>query len=154
MCIPKHAPPGDQSVVSKIYRQRAVDYVNDGHRTQFAKVVLARIGRDWGLFRPLDMQFINESEGRPRWVTDARHVVVLPARSRSRSAAWSCCSGGGCASGRCGPADHRHRRDGALVRADAASGCPAEPVIVVLAACAIAAIAGAHRSTSDASSSS
>ena len=69
VCIPKHAPPGDQSVVSKIYRQRALDYIDDGHRAQFVKVVLARIGRDWGLFRPLDMLFINESEGRPRWVT-------------------------------------------------------------------------------------
>ncbi len=69
VCIPEHAPPGDQSVVSKVYRQRAFDYIDDGHRTQFVKVVLARIGRDWGLFRPLDMQFINESEGRPRWLT-------------------------------------------------------------------------------------
>ncbi len=68
-CIPRHAPPGDQSVVSRIYRQRAIDYINDGHRTQFVKVVLARIGRDWGLFRPLDMRFINEAEGRPRWLT-------------------------------------------------------------------------------------
>ena len=69
VCIPKHAPPGDQSVVSKIYRQRALDYINDGRRTQFAKVVVARIARDWGLFRPRDMEFINESEGRPRWLT-------------------------------------------------------------------------------------
>ena len=68
-CIPKHAPRGDQSVVSKIYRQKAIDYINDGHRGQFVKVVLARIGRDWGVFRPADMAFINESEGRPRWLT-------------------------------------------------------------------------------------
>ena len=53
----------------RIYRQRAIDYINDGRRTQFVKVVLARIGRDWGLYRPLDMPFINEAEGRPRWLT-------------------------------------------------------------------------------------
>ncbi|MEP6624065.1 MAG: glycosyltransferase family 39 protein, partial [Acidimicrobiia bacterium] len=69
-CIPKHAPPGDQSVVSKIYRQRALDYINNGHRGQFVRVVLARIGRDWSVFRPTDMAFINESEGRPRWLTN------------------------------------------------------------------------------------
>lgn len=70
VCIPKRAPRGDQSQISKIYRQRAIDYINDGHRGQFVKVVLARIGRDWGLFRPADMAFINEAEGRPRWVTN------------------------------------------------------------------------------------
>ncbi len=68
-CLPKRAPKGDQSVVSKIYRQRAFDYINDGHRAQFVKVVAARIGRDWGLFRPTDMITFNESEGRPQWVT-------------------------------------------------------------------------------------
>ncbi|MBK5287865.1 MAG: glycosyltransferase family 39 protein [Acidimicrobiia bacterium] len=68
-CVPKRAPKGDQSVVSKIYRQRAFDYINDGHGIQFLKVIAARIGRDWGLFRPADMPSFNESEGRPRWVT-------------------------------------------------------------------------------------
>ena len=68
-CIPDRAPDGDQSEISKIYRQRAFEYINDGRRTQFVKVVAARIGRDWGLFRPLDMPFLNESEGRPRWLT-------------------------------------------------------------------------------------
>ena len=33
------------------------------------QVVLARVGRDWGVFQPNDMPFINESEGRPRWLT-------------------------------------------------------------------------------------
>ncbi len=69
VCIPKQAPPGDQSVVSKLYRQRALDYINEGRRSQFVKVVLARVGRDWGVFQPNDMPFINESEGRPRWLT-------------------------------------------------------------------------------------
>ena len=27
------------------------------------------MARDWGLFRPKDMLFINEAEGRPRWLT-------------------------------------------------------------------------------------
>ncbi len=70
VCIPKHAPPGDQSRISKIYRQRAIAYINDGRRGQFVKVVAARVARDWGLFRPKDMLFINEAEGRPRWLTN------------------------------------------------------------------------------------
>ena len=69
-CIPKQAPKGDQSQISKIYRERALNYINDGRRTQFVKVVAARVGRDWGVFRPADMISLNESEGRPRWLTE------------------------------------------------------------------------------------
>lgn len=70
-CIPKSgdAPKGDQSVVSRIYRQRAIDFVNDGRRQRFLAVLAARVGRDWGVFRPADMLSLNEAEGRPRWVT-------------------------------------------------------------------------------------
>ena len=78
VCIPKHAPPGDQSRVSKIYRQRAIDYINDGRRGQFVKVVAARVARDWGLFRPNDMLFINEAEGRPRWLTELGLYFYYP----------------------------------------------------------------------------
>lgn len=78
VCIPKRAPAGDQSVVSKIYRQRAFDYIDDGRRTQFVKVVAARIGRDWGLFRPLDMRALNVNEGRPSWLTTMGMVWYYP----------------------------------------------------------------------------
>ena len=78
VCIPKHAPPGDQSRVSKIYRQRAIDYINDGRRGQFVKVVAARVARDWGLFRPNDMLYINEAEGRPRWLTELGLYFYYP----------------------------------------------------------------------------
>ncbi|MBM3674497.1 MAG: glycosyl transferase [Actinobacteria bacterium] len=72
-CIPEpeDAPKGDQSVVSRIYRQRAIDFVNDGRRQRFLEVLAARVGRDWSVFRPTDMLSLNEAEGRPRWVTAA-----------------------------------------------------------------------------------
>jgi 4-amino-4-deoxy-L-arabinose transferase-like glycosyltransferase len=147
VCIPKHAPPGDQSVVSKIYRQRALDYINDGHRTQFAKVVLARIGRDWGLFRPADMPFINESEGRPRWLTTLGMWWYYPLLALAIG----------------GAVVLRRRKvriwplavppvivtvGTVLSYGQTRFRVPAEPVIVVLAACAIAAIVGAVRARS------
>jgi hypothetical protein len=137
VCIPEHAPPGDQSVVSKIYRQRAVDYINDGHRSQFVKVVLARIGRDWGVFRPLDMPFLNESEGRPRWLTTLGMWWYYPLAALAIGGAVAL---------------HRRRvriwplavppiivtLGTVLSYGQTRFRVPAEPVIVVLAACAIA----------------
>lgn len=57
--------PGDQAEQSVFWRGLAVDYVKD-HIDQIPKVVLARVGRQWELFRPsqtIDFAFI---EGRPR----------------------------------------------------------------------------------------
>ncbi len=77
-CIPRRQPPGDQSVVSRIYRQDAIDYVRDGHEARFVLVEAARIGRDWGLYRPADMLAWNASEGRPRWVTGVGMAFYYP----------------------------------------------------------------------------
>ena len=76
-CIPKRAPAGDQSVVSRIYRERAVDYMR-AHKKRTAVVVLARIGRDWGLFRPGDMLDWNRAEGRPKWITGLGMAFYYP----------------------------------------------------------------------------
>lgn len=67
-CIDHPHPPGDQSVVAKVYRKRAFDYMGD-HASRVPVVVAARIGRTWSLFRPLDMLSYNEGEGRERWIT-------------------------------------------------------------------------------------
>ena len=40
--------------------------------------MLARIGRDWGLFRPGDMLDWNEAEGRPSWITGLGMVFYYP----------------------------------------------------------------------------
>jgi 4-amino-4-deoxy-L-arabinose transferase-like glycosyltransferase len=76
-CIPRQAPKGDQSVVSRIYRDRAVDYMK-AHKGEVPVVVLARIGRDWSLFRPGDMLDWNLHEGRARWVTGLGLVFYYP----------------------------------------------------------------------------
>jgi 4-amino-4-deoxy-L-arabinose transferase-like glycosyltransferase len=141
VCLPKHQPRGDQSVVSKIYRQRALDYIEDGREGQFGKVLLARIGRDWGVFRPLDMPYLNESEGRPRWVTTLGMWWYYPLAVLAIVGAFLL---------------HRRRvRIWPLVvppvivtvgtvlsYGQTRFRVPAEPVIVVLAASAIAVIAG------------
>lgn len=67
-CIDHPHPPGDQSVVAVVYRDRALEYMRE-HAGRVPVVVAARIGRTWSLFRPLDMLSYNEGEGRERWVT-------------------------------------------------------------------------------------
>lgn len=59
------APPieGDQSEVSAAYRDLAFDYIAE-HKGELPKVVAARIGRVWSLWRPNDMVFLNEGEDR------------------------------------------------------------------------------------------
>lgn len=76
-CIPQKAPKGDQSVVSRIYRDRAIDYMKE-HKSKVPVVLLARIGRDWSLFRPGDMLDWNQHEGRARWVTGLGLVFYYP----------------------------------------------------------------------------
>jgi 4-amino-4-deoxy-L-arabinose transferase-like glycosyltransferase len=55
---------GDQSEVSSAYRAEAVDYAR-AHADRLPKVVAARIGRVWSLYRPMDMVHLNTGEGRP-----------------------------------------------------------------------------------------
>src|SRR5205823_6311856 len=61
-------PPGDQSQAARVYRKRAFDYIS-AHKSRVPVVVLARIGRTWGLFRPGDMVKYNIQEDREEWVT-------------------------------------------------------------------------------------
>lgn len=68
-CLPDPVP-GDQSVVAKEYRRIGFEYMGD-HLDRLPLVVLARAGRDWSLFRPADMIDWNLAEGRPSWVTRA-----------------------------------------------------------------------------------
>ena len=56
---------GDQSEVSSAYRAEAVDYARE-HADRLPEVVAARIGRVWGVYRPMDMVHLNTGEGRPK----------------------------------------------------------------------------------------
>jgi 4-amino-4-deoxy-L-arabinose transferase-like glycosyltransferase len=76
-CIPSKAPKGDDSVASTVYRRRATHYMRD-HASRLVTVELARIGRDWGVFRPGDMLSFGVNEGRPRWVTGLGMVFYYP----------------------------------------------------------------------------
>jgi 4-amino-4-deoxy-L-arabinose transferase-like glycosyltransferase len=70
-------PPGDQSADSRIYRDRAFDYIGE-HTGRAAVVAVARVGRTWSAFRPLDMLDYNEGEARERWVTGLGLAFFYP----------------------------------------------------------------------------
>lgn len=65
-CAPP--PVGDESQQSATYRSLAFDYARD-HIDRVPAVVAARIGRVWGVFRPFDMVYLNQGEGREEWVS-------------------------------------------------------------------------------------
>jgi 4-amino-4-deoxy-L-arabinose transferase-like glycosyltransferase len=70
-------PPGDESQVEKVYRRRALDFMK-AHAGRVPMVVLARIGRTWGVFRPADMITYNINEDREEWVTRLGFVGYYP----------------------------------------------------------------------------
>jgi 4-amino-4-deoxy-L-arabinose transferase-like glycosyltransferase len=76
-CLQDPPPPGDQSDIAKVYRKRAFDYIGD-HKSRLPIVVAARIGRTWGVYRPGDMVWFNEGEGRERWITRLGVIVLYP----------------------------------------------------------------------------
>ena len=95
-------PSGDQSQVAKVWRKRALDYMND-HKGRVPVVMLARIGRTWSVFRPGDMITFNVNEDREEWVTRLGLVAYYPVlilaiagavvlwRRRRRAALWILC---------------------------------------------------------------
>ncbi len=97
-CPPPPAT-GDQSQVSSAYRRVAFNYI-EHHEARLPVVVLARVGRTWGVFRPGDMISYNKNEGREPWVTRLGMLVYYPTlllaiagvvvlwRRRARLALW------------------------------------------------------------------
>jgi 4-amino-4-deoxy-L-arabinose transferase-like glycosyltransferase len=96
----ENPPPGDQSQVSSALRRRGLDYMKH-HAARVPAVVLARLGRTWSLFRPLDMVQLNRGEDREPWVTRLGLVAYYPTlllaiagvvalwRRRSRAVLWA-----------------------------------------------------------------
>lgn len=76
-CLPKTASGVDESVASRVYRDRAIEYMRE-HQDRVPLVLAARIGRTWGVYRPADMLSLNEGEGRPRWVTGLGMFFYYP----------------------------------------------------------------------------
>lgn len=76
-CIDTPPPPGDQSEVATVYRDRAIDYAKE-HLERVPLVAVARVARTWSLYRPLDMVSFNEGEGREPWVTRLGLAAFYP----------------------------------------------------------------------------
>ncbi len=69
--------PGDESQASSYYRRRGLDYI-EHHESRLPVVILARVGRTWSLYRPLDMVAFNAGEDREPWVTRLGLVAYYP----------------------------------------------------------------------------
>jgi 4-amino-4-deoxy-L-arabinose transferase-like glycosyltransferase len=85
-CLDQPAPPGDESDVEKVYRNKAWDWIKT-HKKWLPVVVSARIGRTWSVFRPMDMLSFNEGEGRERYVTAAGMYTYWPLLSLAMAGA-------------------------------------------------------------------
>jgi 4-amino-4-deoxy-L-arabinose transferase-like glycosyltransferase len=86
-CIDVPEPPGDQSQVSSIYRSRALRYMRD-NASQVPLVVMARIGRTWSVYRPLDMLLFNLAEGRERFAILAGIITYYPLAALAIAGGW------------------------------------------------------------------
>ena len=68
---------GDQSQLDHAYRTKAFTYIG-AHAGRVPVVVAARIGRTWGLYRPLDMIGYEVNENKERWVSWAGVLTFYP----------------------------------------------------------------------------
>lgn len=63
----------DASELSRIWRREALGYVGD-NLDDVPRVVAARLGRLWSVFRPLQMSDLNTGEGRELWASNLAFV--------------------------------------------------------------------------------
>lgn len=73
-------PPGDQSEEALFWRERALDYIGD-HLDELPGVLVAKVGRVWGFYRPIQQWDLEELEGHDRWVAQlasAFYYVLMP----------------------------------------------------------------------------
>ena len=137
-CLPVNQPPGDQSVVSADYRQRAITYAGH-HLGDLPVVVATRLGRMLGVYNPGQLARYNSGEGRPEWASLlglATFLLLLPIAvgggiwlRRRRGRLWPLLAPGVLV-----------LVSTALVYGTPRFRAPAEPVVVVLAAVGVAAL--------------
>jgi len=79
-CALSHPVEGDGSVQSAEWRAAGLRYLRD-NAGRLPKVVAARVGRVWGIYRPDHMVWFNTGEGREPWVSWTavyQHGALLP----------------------------------------------------------------------------
>jgi 4-amino-4-deoxy-L-arabinose transferase-like glycosyltransferase len=68
-CILETDPPkGDLSVQAEYYRHQAIDYMKD-HKGRLPEIFALRVGRTWGLYRPIQQTKLDIIEGHEIWVS-------------------------------------------------------------------------------------
>ncbi|MCU1484939.1 MAG: hypothetical protein JWN67_1685 [Actinomycetia bacterium] len=68
-CILRETPPkGDLSVQAAFYRKQALDYMSD-HKGELPGIFVARVGRTWGFYRPIQQTRLDIIEGHEIWVS-------------------------------------------------------------------------------------
>jgi peptidoglycan/LPS O-acetylase OafA/YrhL/4-amino-4-deoxy-L-arabinose transferase-like glycosyltransferase len=70
-------PPGDASVADVNYREHSLEYIGD-NAGRLPVVVLARVGRTFGLFDPVDQSTLDRVEGRPKYTAAATTILWYP----------------------------------------------------------------------------
>lgn len=73
-------PPGDQSEEAVFWRERAFDYIGD-NLDDLPGVLVAKVGRVWGFYRPVQQWDFEELEGHDRWVAQLAsgfYYVLMP----------------------------------------------------------------------------
>jgi 4-amino-4-deoxy-L-arabinose transferase-like glycosyltransferase len=68
---------GDASVLNEARRDQGLEYMRH-HFDRVPVVIAARVGRMWGVFRPMQMAELSEIEGRPMWVSLSGWMMFWP----------------------------------------------------------------------------
>ncbi len=68
---------GDASVLNEARRDQGLEYMRH-HFDRVPVVIAARVGRMWGVFRPMQMAELSEIEGRPTWVSLSGWMMFWP----------------------------------------------------------------------------
>lgn len=68
-CAQRIPAEGDQSEVSAVYRDTAIDFVR-ANRGRLPAVVVTRVARALSFYAPDQMAWYNQGEGRPRWASN------------------------------------------------------------------------------------
>jgi 4-amino-4-deoxy-L-arabinose transferase-like glycosyltransferase len=76
-CVGATAPPGDESQRSHALRNRAWGYTRD-HVARWPLVAAARLGRTFGVYRPMDVVAYHQRESRERWVSILGLITFFP----------------------------------------------------------------------------